>query len=154
MMCRGDQSRKSVLAFEHQPRPINDLKSRTLLSDQADATGRRSRRPIFINFIFFLGGSNDGQWMGFQPKLACKAGGFEAASDPPIPFFAGAMQFAVMRPAQRYRKFVADLLAEPAGLCKTQMVWVTGLAAADKAGVASHKAQVLLVSLPLGLRQR
>ena len=57
----------------------------------------------------------------------------------------------MMRPAQRYRKLVADLLAEPAGLCKTQMVWVTRLAAADKAGVAGHKAQVLPVSLPFGL---
>ena len=58
-----------------------------------------------------------------------------------------------MGATQRHCKFVADLLAESAGLRKTQMVWVTRLAAADKAGVASHKAQVLPVSLPFGLRQ-
>ena len=59
----------------------------------------------------------------------------------------------MMRPAKRYCKFVADLLAEPAGLCKTQMVRITWLAAADKAGVASYEAKVLPVSLPFGLRQ-
>ena len=59
----------------------------------------------------------------------------------------------MMRPAKRYSIFVADLLAEPAGLCKPQMVWVTRLAAADKAGVASHKAQVLFVSQPFGFGQ-
>ena len=92
--------------------------------------------------------------MGFQPKLACQTDWFQAGCHPPISFLAGAVQLAMMRPAQRYCKFVADLLAEPAGLCKTQMVWVTWLAAADKAGLASHKAQVLPVSLPFGLRQR
>ena len=44
------------------------LRSRVLFSDQADVTGRRGRRPIYI--IFFLNGWNDRQRMGFQPKLA------------------------------------------------------------------------------------
>ncbi|MGE9007803.1 hypothetical protein ACO2JO_04420 [Leptospira interrogans] len=56
---------------------------------------------------------------GFQPKLARQTDWFQAGCHPPISFLAGAVQLAMMRPAQRYRKFVADLLAEPAGLCKT-----------------------------------
>ena len=63
------------------------------------------------------------------------------------------MQFTVMRPAERHRKFIADLLSEPALLRKTQMVRVAGLSAADEAGLPGHKAQVLPVSKPLGLRQ-
>ena len=95
------------------------LRSRVLFSDQADVTGRRGRRPIYIIFFFFLNGWNDRQRMGFQPKLARQTDWFQAGCHPPISFLAGAVQLAMMRPAQRYRKFVADLLAEPAGLCKT-----------------------------------
>ena len=127
---------------------MNDLTSRKLFPDQADATGRRSRRPIFV-----LDGWNDRQRMGFQPKLARQTDWFQAGGHPPISFLAGAVQLAMMRPAQRYCKFVADLLAEPAGLCKAQMVGVTRLTAADKAGLARHEAQVLPVSLAFGLRQ-
>ena len=50
-----------------------------------------------------------------------------------------------MGPAQRDREFIADLLPKPARLCKTQVVWVAGLAAADKAGLFGDKAQVLAV---------
>src|SRR4051794_37547359 len=101
-------------------------------------------------FFLRLDGRNDRQRMGFQPKPACELDGFEAGCHPPISFLAGAVQFAVMGPAQWHRKFVADLLAKPTRLCKTQVVWVTRLSAADKAGVASHKAEVLPVSLPFG----
>jgi hypothetical protein len=62
-----------------------------------------------------------------------------------IPAAQGAVQFAVMRAAERHRKFVADLLRQPAGLRKTQMVRVTGLAAADEAGLFCNEPQVLLV---------
>jgi len=54
------------------------------------------------------------------------------------------MQFTVMRPAERHRKFIADLLSEPALLRKAQMVRVAGLSAADEAGLPGHKAQCCL----------
>ena len=59
----------------------------------------------------------------------------------------------MMRPAKRDSIFVADLLAEPPRLRKTQMVRVAGLAAADQARLYCHKAQVLFVSQPFGFGQ-
>ena len=59
----------------------------------------------------------------------------------------------MMRPAKRDSVFVADLLAEPPRLRKTQMVRVAGLAAADQAGLFGYKAQVLLVLEPFRLWQ-
>ena len=58
-----------------------------------------------------------------------------------------------MGSAERHRKFIADLLSEPARLRKAQMVRVAGLSAADKAGLVGHKAQVLLVPQPPGFGQ-
>jgi hypothetical protein len=55
------------------------------------------------------------------------------------------VQFAVMRPAERDREFITDLLAEPARLRKTQMVRVAGLAAADEAGLFRNEPQMLPV---------
>jgi len=63
------------------------------------------------------------------------------------------VQFAMMRPAQRDGKLVADLLPKSALLGKAQMVRVAGLSAADKAGLVGHKAQVLLVPQPPGFGQ-
>ena len=60
------------------------------------------------------------------------------------------MQLAVVRTAQRDREFVADLEAETAGLRKPQMVRVTGLAAADEAGLFRNEPQMLLVPQPSG----
>jgi hypothetical protein len=63
------------------------------------------------------------------------------------------VQFAVMRPAERDREFIAGLLSKSARLRKAQMVRVAGLSAADKAGLVGHKAQVLLVPQPPGFGQ-
>ena len=62
--------------------------------------------------------------VGFQPKLARQVDGFETCLRPPVRFLAGAMQFAMVGPAQRYCEFVADLEAEAAGLREPQMVAV------------------------------
>ena len=51
-------------------------------------------------------------------------------------------------PAQRDREFVADLLSQAARLRKTQVVRVTGLAAADEAGLFRNEPQMLLVPQP------
>ena len=50
-----------------------------------------------------------------------------------------------MGPAQRDGEFIADLLPKPARLCKTQVMRVAGLAAADKAGLIGDNAEVLAV---------
>ena len=55
--------------------------------------------------------------------------------------------------AKRDGEFIADLLSKSARLRKTQMVRVTGLAAADEAGLLRDKPQMLLVPQPLGLGQ-
>ena len=59
----------------------------------------------------------------------------------------------MMRPAQRDREFIADLLSEPARLRKAKMVRVGRFAAADQAGLFGHKPQMLFVPYPFGLRQ-
>ena len=87
------------------------------------------------------------------PQIAWRFEGLKAVSQPPFAFLAGAMQFAMMRAAERDRKFIADLLRKSARLRKAQMVRVAGLAAADETGLFGHKAQMLLVPQPLGLRQ-
>ena len=58
-----------------------------------------------------------------------------------------------MRPAERDGEFIADLLSEPAGLRKTQMVRVAGFVAADEAGLFGNEPQMLLVQQPFGFRQ-
>ena len=84
----------------------------------------------------------DCQRMCFEPEPARGVDRLDASSRPPIYFLAGPVQLTVMRPAQRHRKFIADLSTESARLRKTQMVRVAGLAAADEAGLFGHKAQV------------
>ena len=54
-------------------------------------------------------------------------------------FFFGAVPFAMMCAAERVCEFIADLLRNPAGLRKPQMVGVAGLPAADKAGLLRYK---------------
>ena len=63
------------------------------------------------------------------------------------------MQFAVMGSTKRDREFITDLLPEPAWLCKTQVVWVAGLAAANEAGLLCHESKMVPASLPLRLRK-
>ena len=73
------------------------------------------------------------------------ANGSIAICRPPCRFLAGAVQFAMMRAAERDREFIADLLPKSARLRKTQMVRVAGFAAADEAGLFGHEAQMLFV---------
>ena len=59
----------------------------------------------------------------------------------------------MMRPAERDREFVADLVSEPARLRKPQMVGIAWFAAADEARLFGHKPQMLFVPQPFGLGQ-
>jgi hypothetical protein len=79
------------------------------------------------------------------PYAACGFQRLKFVSRPPIAFFARAMQFAMMRAAKRDRKFIADLLAEPTRLRKTQVVRIARLAPADEAGLLRHEPKMLLV---------
>ncbi len=71
--------------------------------------------------------------MGFQPELARQADGLETCFCPPVRFLTGAVQFAMVCPAQWDRELVADLEAETAGLREAQMVGIAGLAPANEA---------------------
>ena len=56
----------------------------------------------------------------------------------------------MVNPAERHRKFITDLLCQSAGLRKTQVVRVAGLATADEAGLFRNEPQMLLVPQPFG----
>ena len=58
-----------------------------------------------------------------------------------------------MGAAQGNRELIADLLSEPAGLRKTQMVRVARLPSTDEARLFGHEPQVVAVAQPSGLRQ-
>ena len=81
-----------------------------------------------------------------DPQVACRFEGLKAPSQPPFHFLAGAVQLAVMGPAQRYGEFVADLLSKSARLCETQVMRIAWLAAADEAGLLGDKAEMLAAS--------
>ena len=83
--------------------------------------------------------------MGFQPELARQADGLEICFGLPVRFLTGAVQFAMVCPAQWDREFVADLEAETAGLRKAQMMGIAGLAPANEARLFGHEPQVGLV---------
>src|SRR4051812_29297343 len=59
----------------------------------------------------------------------------------------------MMRPAQRHRVLVTDLLAKTMRLGKAHMVRIAGLAPADEARLLGDKAQVLPIALPPQLWQ-
>jgi hypothetical protein len=67
---------------------------------------------------------------------------------PPYAFVAALMEFTVVSTAQRHRDFVGDLYPKSAWLRKAQVARIAGLAAADKAGLFRHEAQVLFVPRP------
>ena len=67
---------------------------------------------------------------------------------PPPGFVAGAMESAVVAPAQRDDVFVADLAAQRARLGEAEVVGIGRFAAADDAGLGGDEHQVRLVAVP------
>lgn len=110
---------------------------RSRLSAPADFTTKRRRLETAL--------SARSGWVRRRPQAARGFEWLKPVLRPPLPFLGCTVQFTMMRPTERHRKFIADLLTEPARLRKTQMVRVTGFAAADEAGLPRDKAQVLLV---------
>jgi hypothetical protein len=70
--------------------------------------------------------------MCLQPKHARSGGRINAGLVPPDGFIPAAMHLAVMPPAQRNRKLVADLSAERRRLHKAQMVSIGGPTTTDQ----------------------
>ena len=86
------------------------------------------------------------QRVGLRPELVRDPGRLDPGSRPPIHFLAGAVQFAMMRPAQRHRELVTDLLCQTAGLREPQMMRIAGLASADQAGLLGDEPEMDLVA--------
>jgi hypothetical protein len=61
------------------------------------------------------------------------------------------MQLAMMDPAERDGELVTNLLSEPAGLCKAEVMRIAWLPAADEARLFDDEAQVLPIALPRDL---
>ena len=63
------------------------------------------------------------------------------------------MQLAVVGTAERDGELIADLLSQPAGLGKAQVMRIAGVPAAHQAWLFDDEAQVLPIALPRHLRQ-
>jgi hypothetical protein len=57
------------------------------------------------------------------------------------------VQIAVMGAAKGDGKLVADFLSKSVSLCKLQMMRVTGLSAADQAGLLGDELQMIAITL-------
>src|SRR5262245_56799952 len=73
------------------------------------------------------------------PKFTCYFQRVDTQSIPPFKFFVASVSFSVMCSTQRHREFITDLLAEPFGLLKAQVVSVRRFSAANQAGLRSYK---------------
>src|SRR5215469_2834603 len=71
--------------------------------------------------------------MCFQPQHPSGGTRINTGLDPPRRLITGSMDFAMMSPAQWYTKFIADLTPQCRGLRKSQVVCISGTAAADQA---------------------
>jgi hypothetical protein len=81
------------------------------------------------------------------PQVSGDLDRLDPSNPPPPGFVSGAMQGAVVTPAQRDGKFVADLAAQGAGLSEAEMVRVGRFAAADNAGLSHDEPQVRLIAV-------
>jgi hypothetical protein len=73
---------------------------------------------------------------------------------PPGNFIAGMMKLPVTLAAQRHGKFITHLHTECSRLSEAQMVRVRRLAATYETGMRADEAQMSLVTVPLGFRDR
>jgi hypothetical protein len=91
---------------------------------------------------------------GVVPELTGSLDWVSACLLPPRFFVTGAMYRAVMRAAERDRKFIARFPAKRARLYKSDMMRIGGLAAAQQAGLLHHKAKVVPVAIATRRRHR
>ena len=67
------------------------------------------------------------------PEGACDLERVDPRRAPPLRLIAGAVEFAVVHPAQRHREFIADLTAQGGLLGESQVMRFGRLAPADRA---------------------
>ena len=84
--------------------------------------------------------------MCLQPKHASSGGRINADLVPPRSFVTAAVHLAVMSPAQRNRKLVADLPAKRRRLGKAQMVSIGGPTTADQTRLLGDGFNVLPIA--------
>ena len=84
---------------------------------------------------------------GLSPQLTGDFDGVDPGRRPPGPLVAGAMDRAMMLPAERHGKFIAGLAAERPRLQVAEMMRIGLFAAADEARLLGNIAKVLAVSI-------
>jgi hypothetical protein len=84
--------------------------------------------------------------MCLQPKHASSGNRINAGVVPPRSFVTAAMHLAVMSPAQRNRKLVADLSAKRRRLHKAQMVSIGGPTTTDQTRLLGDGSNVLPIA--------
>ena len=84
--------------------------------------------------------------MCFQPKDSRRSARIYTCLSPPGRFITAAMDLAVMSPAQRNRKLVADLPAKRRRLGKAQMVSIGGPTTTDQTRLLGNGFNVLPVA--------
>ena len=78
--------------------------------------------------------------MSFNPKSAGNGERLNLYRFPPASFIASLMELSMMPSAKRDSEFIANFHAQCAGLCKTQMMRIAGVASANKARLRRDKA--------------
>jgi len=91
---------------------------------------------------------------GRDPKHPRRGDGINSPSLPPGDFVAEAMVVAVMRPAQRYREFVADLAPHRAVLGEPQMMGISRASPAHQAWLRCHELEMRFVTIPARFADR
>jgi hypothetical protein len=74
------------------------------------------------------------QRVSFQPQNAGGNRWIDAGLPPPSGFITTAVNLAMVTPAQRDGKFVADLSPQRSALCEAEVMSIRGLPAADQTG--------------------
>ena len=91
---------------------------------------------------------------GFFPKRPSDLDRVDPRALPPGSFVPGPMRGAVMCSTERYREFIARLAAERAGLDELQVMRIGRFAAAQKARLLGHEAEMRLVPVAAWGAQR
>jgi hypothetical protein len=91
---------------------------------------------------------------GLVPQPLCNADWVEIHRHPPCRLIASPMEGAMMGPAERDRKLVADPAPQGPWLHEPQVMRVRRAPSADKAGLCSNELEVRTVAVTAGFAQR
>jgi|SRR5689334_15273386 hypothetical protein len=90
--------------------------------------------------------------MTFEPQITSDNHRINARFKPPLSFIAATVNLAMVSPTQRNGELIAGLAAERTSLCKSQVMCVRWLPAADKARVFGNHSHVISVPNPAQFR--